>query len=105
MSRRGGGGGGTAANGFQQGFDPDELFNMFFGSGFQQGARCGDSQFLSGPGTWKLPSAWAQQVESRKIWPGSSGAPGFLDQARGERGGASGHELSSFCIYSAALAC
>ena len=39
MSRRGGGGGGTAANGFQQGFDPDELFNMFFGTGFPANAR------------------------------------------------------------------
>ena len=33
MSRRGPG---AAAN--PQGFDPDELFNMFFGSGFQGGA-------------------------------------------------------------------
>lgn len=38
MSRRGGGGAAAGGN-FQQGFDPDELFNMFFGSGFQQGGR------------------------------------------------------------------
>ena len=37
MSRRGGSG--PAAANFQQGFDPDELFNMFFGTGFPANAR------------------------------------------------------------------
>lgn len=40
LGRRGGGGGGGMRGGMyaQDGFDPDEIFNMFFGGGFG-GAR------------------------------------------------------------------